>query len=204
MNGTPRLIALLPESTQVTLYLTECRLVVTMMTGNANFATPTPSLAKLTTHLDTLEAAEVLASKGGKGAVQQRDVELAVVQNDMRLLTAFVQSIADANVAAAEAIITSAGLKAGKKPSRKKPAVSVRQGKSLGSVVLDAKALPPPVQYRWQMSVDQKVWTDVPESFKASVTVAGLTAATIYYFRLRTMTNDGLSDWSVVVSIIAH
>lgn len=70
--------------------------------------------------------------------------------------------------------------------------------------MLDARALRRPVQYRWQMSTDQQAWTDLPESFNASTTVEGLTAATIYYFRLRTLTKKGASDWSAPVSIIAH
>ena len=37
-----------------------------------------------------------------------------------------------------------------------------------------------------------------------SATVTGLTPATVYYFRFRTQTIDGLSEWSAPVSIIAH
>jgi hypothetical protein len=34
--------------------------------------------------------------------------------------------------------------------------------------------------------------------------VDGLAAATIYSFRLRTVTNNGPSEWSPPVTIIAH
>ena len=204
MNTLPRSIAVFPNTKQVPQYLTNCRLVVTMVTGNKNLPTPTPPLAQLSAHLDLLEAAEELALKGGMGAVQQRDVDLEAVRNDMRLLKAYVQSVADANATEAESIIKSAGMGIGKKSTRTKPAIAAKQGKVPGRVVLEAKALPRPVQYRWQMSSDQKSWTDLPESFNATITVDGLTPATYYYFRLRTVTRAGPSDWSVVVSIIVH
>jgi hypothetical protein len=54
------------------------------------------------------------------------------------------------------------------------------------------------------MSLDQKVWSDLPATVKASTLVSGLTPATIYYFRFRTLRAAGLSDWSIVVSLIAH
>ena len=204
MNTLPRSIAVFPHNKQVPLYLTNCRLVVTMMTSNKNLPTPTPPLAQLTAHLDLLVAAEELAHKGGMGAVEQRDVALGAVRNDMRLLKAYVQSVADANATEAESLIKSAGMDVKKKRTRTKPSVEARWGKAPGTVVIEAKALPPPVQYRWQMSTDQNTWTDLPETFKAKVTVSGLTPVTVYHFRLRTVTNDGLSSSSVVVSIIVH
>src|SRR6185312_13741039 len=96
------------------------------------------------------------------------------------------------------------GMDVRKKSTWSKPPVEAKQGVAPGSVMLDAKALPRPVQYRWQMSTDQATWTDLPESFKAKITAFGLTPATVYYFRLRTITNNGPSDWSMVASIIAH
>ena len=204
MNTLPHSIAVFPHNKQVPLYLTNCRLVVTMIAGNKNLPTPTPPLAQLTAHLDLLEAAEELARKGGMGAVEQRDVALAVVRNDMRLLKAYVQSVADANATEAESLIKSAGMDVTKKRTRTKPPVEARRGKAPGTVVIEAKALPPPVQYRWQMSTDQNTWTDLPETFKAKVTVSGLTPVTVYHFRFRTVTNDGLSSFSVVASIIVH
>jgi len=184
--------------------LTNCRLVITMLTGNANFPNPTPPLAQVSAHLDLLAAAEEFAHKGGKGTVPKRDLDLGTVRNDMRLLQAYVQSVADANATEAESIIKSAGMDIKKKSTRTKPPVGVKHGKVPGTVVLEAKALALPVQYRWQMSTDQEKWTDLPETFKSKVALDGLTPATIYYFRLRTVTNAGLSSFSVVVSILVH
>jgi hypothetical protein len=205
MNAAPRFIAVFPEASQIPQFSASCRLVVTMMTGNPNFASPMPALTQFTAHLDALDADEQLARKGGKGAVQQRNVSLGLVRNDMRLIKAYVQSVADTHpLTEAESIIHSAGMEARLRTGRIKPPVGARDGKVPGQVVLDAKALKAPVAYRWQMSTDQASWTDLPETFRAATMVAGLTPATTYYFRLRTMTREGLSEWSPVVSIIAR
>jgi len=204
MRSVPRFIAVFPENNQIPQYMADCRLVVTMMTSNKNLLNPMPALPQISSHLDTLEADEELARKKGKGAAQQRDVSLGVLRSDMRLLKAYAQSVADANPTEAEAIIRSAGMGVGKKSTRTKPSVGARQGNAPGRVVLDARALPRPVQYRWQMSTDQTTWTDLPDTFNASTTVDGLTAATVVYFRLRTITRNGPSDWSAVVNLIVH
>ena len=204
MKNSPRFIAVFPEIPQVSQYMTNCEVVITKMTDNANVPDPTPTLAQVSAHLATLKECEELAHQGGMGAIDQRDVALMVVRADMRLLKAYVQNRADANLAESKSIITSSGMGVGKKKAKGKAHVAVKDGKTPGSVVLDCKALRRPVVYRWQMSTNQEAWSDLEESFKASLTVEGLTPATIYYFRLRTMTRNGLSDWSVVVSIIVR
>ena len=205
MKTAPRWIAVFAKPTQVPVYINNCRLVVTMMTGNPYFPTPTPPLALVTTHIDTLDAHELLARKGGVGLFEQRDASLGVLQIDMRLVKAHVQSVADAHPhAEAESIIKSAGMGVGKKPTRTKATIAAKHGEIPGRVVLRAKALPGPVQYRWQMSTDQQTWTDLEETFKAETTVDGLMPATVHYFRLWTVTRHGLSGWSQVVSIVVH
>jgi hypothetical protein len=205
MNTITTVIAVLPESPHVvSRYLMACRLIVTMMTDNQNFPTPTPPLAEVSADLEALEASEGLAKKGGKGMVQQRDVVLRKVHHKMTMLKAYVQSAANAEPDQAEAIVHSAGMSVGKPRTRTKLPVEVKYGDAVGKVVLDAKALPQPVQYRWQMSTDQKTWTDLPESFKTKSVVEGLVPATIYSFRLRTVTKNGPSEWSPPVTIVAH
>ena len=136
--------------------------------------------------------------------VQERDVALCHAHGLVTVLKAYVQSVANGAGEKAEAIVQSAGMDVGKPRARTKPAVGVRYGNAPGKVVLDAKALPQPVQYHWQMSHDQETWTDLPETFKTKTVLEGLTRATVYSFRLRTVTNHGLSEWSSPVTIVAH
>lgn len=205
MNAIRTFIAMLPEGVQnVPRYMTACRLIVTMMTGNPSFPTPTPPLSEVSAALDALEASEELANKGGKGMVKQRDVALRAVHTKMNVLKAYVQGTANAEPDRGEAIILSAGMKVGKPRMRTKLPVEAKHGSGPGRVVLDAKALPKPVQYRWQMSTDQATWTDLPETFKTKTTVEGLVPSMVYSFRLRTVTRNGPSEWSPPVTIMAH
>jgi len=205
MNGIPIFIAMLPESPQnVSRYLTACRLIVTMMTGNPHFPTPTPTLSEISADLDALAANEELARRGGKGMVKQRDVVLRTVHTKMTVLKGYVQSVANAEPDQAEAIVLSAGMDIGKPRTRTKRPVQAKHGNAPGSVVLDTKAVPKPVQYRWQMSADQTTWTDLPETFRTKTVVEGLVPATVYSFRLRTMTRNGSSEWSSPVTIVTH
>jgi hypothetical protein len=70
--------------------------------------------------------------------------------------------------------------------------------------VLIARAIKGQGSYQWQMSSDQVNWLDLPPTVVASTAVAGLTPATISWFRFRTLTEAGYSAWSAPVSIIAH
>lgn len=205
MNTTNSIIAVLPETTtNVPQYLGSSRLIVTMMTGNANFPAPTPPLSEVSTQLDTLEACEELARKGGKGTTEARNVALRKSHSEMRLLRAYVQNTADKSPAQAAAIIESAGMKVGKPRTVTKLPLAAKQGNASGAVTLEAKAVQRPVQYHWQMSADTTTWTDLPHTFTSKTEASGLTPATIYSFRMRTVTRSGASEWSPPVSIIAH
>jgi hypothetical protein len=205
MNAIATFIAVLPETTQkVSRYLAACRLVVTMMTDNESFPAPTPPLSEVSADLDDLEAREELAMKGGKGMTKERDVVLRKAHGKMTVLRAYVQNAANAEPEKAEAIIHSAGMKVGKPRTRTKLPMQAKYGNAVGRVVLDTRAVPKPVQYRWQMSTDQTTWTDLPETFKTRTTVEDLVPATVYSFRLRTVTRNGPSDWSPPVTIVAH
>jgi hypothetical protein len=205
MNPMMNIIAVLPEGPQnVAQYLTACRLIVSMMTGNPSFPAPSPPLSEVSANLDDLAAKEELARRGGKGMVQQRDVALRRAHSMVTMLKAYVQCVANADPERAEAIVLSAGMSVGKQRTRTKLPVQAKHGDAPGRVVLAARALPKPVQYRWQMSTDQTTWTDVSESFRAKTTLEGLLPATVYSFRLRTVTRNGPSEWSSPVSIVAQ
>jgi hypothetical protein len=165
MNGIPTIVAVLPESPQnVPRYLTSCHLIVSMMTDNPNFPEPAPPLSEVTGELNKLATCEELARKGGKGMVPERDVALRRAHNKVTVLKAYVQSVANEDPEKAEATIHSAGMNVAKPRTRTKLPIQARLGDGHGRVVLDAKALPKPVQYRWQMSTDQETWTDHPGS----------------------------------------
>ena len=150
MNAITPIIAVLPESPEsVTRYLMACRHIVSRMTGNPSFPAPTPPLSEVSTDLDALVAREELALKGGKGMAQERDVALRGAHSHMTMLKAYVQVTANAEPEKAEAIVLSSGMDVAKPRTWTKPPIEAKLGDAPGRVVLDAKALPKPVQYRW-------------------------------------------------------
>ena len=126
------------------------------------------------------------------------------LRGDMRQLKSGVQVVADNNITHAQEIIESAGMYFMKRLKRAKTPIAVRYGGGLGLVELLAKAISGKGSYEWQMSSNQVDWMDLPPTVKASTSVSGLTPATIYYFRFRTLTVTGYSDWSIAISYIAH
>ena len=71
-----------------------------------------------------------------------------------------------------------------------------------GSVNLAAKAAAKRASYNWQYSTDQKTWTTVPPTLQAKAGVSGLTAGTLYYFRVQPLLPTGEQNWSDMVSFI--
>src|SRR5207342_3258540 len=76
------------------------RNVVTMMTGNPAFVTPYPTLASLTTALDTLGTTTEAAMDRSRQAIATRNAARAVVLSLLRQLSAYVQSHSVGDVAA--------------------------------------------------------------------------------------------------------
>jgi hypothetical protein len=179
-----------------------CSVVVTKMKGNTWFPSPPVALGDVESHLQQLVDAEKHAHKGPVGAAEERNVELGVVRTDMRLLVAYVQAVSDSNIGSGPAIIESAGLSVAKSRGRAKDPFSVKHGKVPGRVRLSVKAIGRGTYY-WQMSLDQEHWSSLPETNQSRTTVDGLTAGTRYYFRFRTLSRNGLSEWSMAIGIFA-
>jgi hypothetical protein len=182
----------------------QCRGIVTKMTGNPSFQSPTIDLSQVSKDIDALDAAEILTQKGPKGAAADRNARLLVVRAEMRQLKAYVQSCADADPAGAQLIIEGAGMFVMKQVAKAKAEIAARYGEVSGAVVLTARAHKGRASYKWQMSTDQISWSDLPESLVSTCTVSGLTPVTLYFFRFRVMTTAGLSAWSTAVSLIVH
>ena len=90
-NPEPR-VALAFLRRTVALLLLFGRNVVTMMTGNPAFTTPFPTLATVTTALDTLETAAEAAMDRSRVAIANRNAATAAVLSLLRQLAAYVQS----------------------------------------------------------------------------------------------------------------
>ncbi len=180
--------------------------IVTSMTGNAYFPSPTPTLASVTAHLADLEAAEIVANTRAKGAAAARDVKLrGEVDSDLQGLRAHVQLCADADLDHATAIIESAAMNVKKRAVRVKLDLSARLANVSGTVILMAKAAAPRASYEWAYSLDEKTWVSVPISLVAKTTVSGLSPLTTYAFRYRIFTQKGgQGDWHQAITLFVR
>jgi hypothetical protein len=198
----PRVSVALNPSTHVPDLITQAKAVVSALTGNVYFPSPTPSLATMSTHIAELELAETVAQTKAKGAAAARDVKLRALQDDLHAIKSYIQQIANANPGNAEAIVTSTTLTLRKATPRIKQDLAAKHGAVSGSVRLVAKSAGHRASYQWQWSLDQKVWTDLPVTIQARTTVLNLTPAVMHYFRYHPVTKTGPGDWSQVVSLL--
>ena len=176
--------------------------IATNMTSNPYFKAPVPPLATLTADNAKLEIAEEAAATKTKGAVAARDAQKKIVIDDLHLLKAYVQSVANADEANAETIIKSAGMNVRKVTPRVKQALTLKPGKVSGEVKLVAKAAASRASYEWQSSTEGNTLTPLPSTLQARTTLANQTPGTTLYARHRAVTKTGPSDWSQPASML--
>jgi hypothetical protein len=177
------------------------RSVVTAMTGQPLFPSPSPSLAKVGDDVDALAAAEVAVLTRAYGTRSMRDASLAVVRADFSQLAAYVQAIADASLVGQAAVLVAAAGMSFKKPSLwDTPVFRVVDGPVSGSVKLIARWAGDRATYAFEYSPDGKTWILVGVRLQCKTPLSGLTPGQTYSFRCRVLTKDGPGDWCDVVS----
>ena len=202
INPIRRITAVLKLSKRVAQAIQQARLIVQSMTGNANFPTPSPALNTVSGHIDDLENAQLAALTRAQGTVEARNVALAVVAEDLRDLTFYVQTIADASPASSEAIIESAGLAVKRISPRTTTDFEAKNSTISGNVILKARAGGQRTSHDWQISINGSQWTSLPGTIQAKTTVTALTPGSRQYFRHRLVTKDGPQAWSQPVSLV--
>jgi hypothetical protein len=197
-------LVVLKLSTKVKTVITYAQSVATAMASNAtSFASPTPTLANFQADISALVTAETAVLARTKGAVETRNAKLAIVKGDLDNLRTYVQAVADAaNPSNAAALIESAGMTVRKVTLHDKAQLGVKQGSVSGTVVLMAKAAGKRAAYDSQYSTDQKTWTSGAPTLQAKTGVSGLTAGTVYFFRVQPLLRTGEQNWSDIVSFM--
>ena len=180
------------------------RRVISMLTGNPNYVTPSPTLADLTNKTDALENAEA-AMDGSKIKTQQRDIALNNFMAIMTQMQAYVQNVANGDV---EKILSS-GFEV--RNPRTKP-VKLAAPDKLSIVPLSNA-----VTIKWKANAKSKLnvvqmsttgldkdWELRGESTKSTITIGELTPGTSYYFRIAHVNAAGIGDWSETVVCIPN
>jgi hypothetical protein len=201
---TPRPIASLNLPTKVLALINLAQAIGKALTNNPHIPNPVPTPSALATAVAALVAAENNALTRVKGAVVQRNAAKKGLVQQLQLLKANVQSIADADPDNALTIIESAGITV-RKPAVRKPRVfAVTSGATSGTAKLVAASAGPRTSYEWEYSADGgKTWLAASPSIQAKTTVPGLPSGTMVQFRYRAVTpKAGAADWSAPVSLL--
>lgn len=179
------------------------RHIVSSMTDNKNFLSPTPALADVSAALDTLEAAAAQV-QFARSEVTTRTVTLDNVESRLdqvlTQLAAYVESVAGKD----DTLITSAGMETKAAPSAPTlpsvpQAVSAAAGDHDGELVLWWKPVPNAKSYIVESSTDPATatsWEQVGIATSASKTIGNLKSGTRFWFRIAAIGAGGQSGWS--------
>ena len=165
----------------------------------ATFKTPDLPLTELDARLEKLRISFEAAQDGSRTerALMYQDEEL--VDNGLRVLSGYVDRIADGN----EASILSSGVHLSKQPGPiEKPILSATNGKLQGTADLKRKAVTGAKSYLWQFSVNGADWELAGASTTAKFTVTGLTSVMRYYFRVAAITTEGTTAYTDPVALV--
>jgi hypothetical protein len=185
--------------------IVKTRFIVTSMTGNGNFTTPSPTLATITANVNALEAASIAAKGGGKDDTANMRAKEAALDLSLTLLGYYVEIIASANPANAEAIVLSAGMDVRSRGRNFKHSFEVSSTGNVGEVRFQQAGVSRG-SYEYQMSIDisnDANWQRIYNGTRNRFVKSGLASGTRYYFRAASISKNGLSPWSVVKPMIA-
>jgi hypothetical protein len=177
--------------------------IVKGMTGNAYFATPSPTLAVLTAAIADLQTTETLALTRAKGAAVLRNEKRATLVSLLQQERSYVQGIADLNPENGGSIIQSAGLAVKKVPVHPPRVFAAKAGAVSGSVTLVVPSAGTRSSYEWESSTDgAKAWVAMPPTIQAKTSITGLTPGSSVQFRYRAVTpKGGAGDWSLPITM---
>lgn len=178
--------------------------IVTQMTGNANYPTPSPALATITTKANALEAAlgaQAIAQQAAKSATTNLETAEKAADTAVNSLSNYVWETSGGD----EAKIQSAGmsLRAPKTPTTSLPApqnLSVTVGDSDGELDGSWDRVNKAKNYEVQVSDDpptSSTWRAGDIVSASKVTLTGLTSGAKQWLRVRALGPKGLkSPWS--------
>jgi len=174
--------------------------VVTSMTDNDNFPTPSPTLTVISTALSAFTVALAEAAGGGVEKTAIKNAKRAELVSLMRQLASYVLTTGDGDMTK----LLSSGFPA-QKTSRPKigplptPAAPfLTQGPVTGSLGASTQPINGAYIYNWRLALASAptVYVKQVQTPAASNTFEGLTAGQIYNVQLNAVGTAGTTDWS--------
>jgi hypothetical protein len=180
----------------------KARHIVLMMTGNVNFTSPIPSTTVVATTTNQLEALSLKAKDGNRSdraTVRAKERELDMLLKQMAV---YIEGVANMNPNTAEAVILSSGFDIRKNSTRTIPPISGKPTGKPGELKLQCQAVDRGT-HEFQMCTDltKQDWNTINRGTRGRILVTGLPPGAWYYFRHRTITAQGTSEWSDVIAV---
>jgi hypothetical protein len=186
------------------------RQIVTALTGNADFASPQPPLAEVTTTIDNLETAysDVLAArqeaKEKTSAQNQKEEDF---DRALSRLASYVESASGGDETKIKSVGMDVRATATSAQGLDLPAsLAATAGDHEGEIDLQWDKVPRAKSYVLQSSTDPPTstsWQHQAVSTKSRITIEGLTSGTKYWFRVAAVGANGQSGWSDPATKIA-
>jgi hypothetical protein len=179
--------------------------IVTMMTGNANFTTPNPTLAAITTQKNTTStsiAAYDTSKAGTEAALVTRDANVTTLKNLLTQLVGYVENVSGGDAAKIESAGMSvrASTAAPVGPVTQVLELVLSQGDFEGTLDVVWKPVRGAKSYEIQISADPPAptsWAAKMTASKSSATLEGLTSGTKLWARVRAVGADNKpGPWS--------
>jgi len=189
----------------VSLLIEFARNIVTMMTGNALFATPFVPLAQITTAVNDLELKFKAALNGGKQQKADLRISAKTLIALLRKQAAYIDSIA----CGSDSVILSSGYHITPQPaSRLLPEFDLGHGENSGEVIARHKAAKGARAYIWQHAPDplpnlDSGWSIAGYTTQSKFTDTELVSGSKHWYRVAWVTKTGLSSWGDPMMIIA-
>jgi len=188
-------------------FLGKVRFILTEMTGNANFPTPDPSLASVTTLANEFEQAINDAEAGGSYDKSVRDSKKEELIDTMHNLGIYVLFTAKGDRLIAE----SSGFSIAKDPTPQPPiekpgGLSLTDGANAGELLLLFRRVLGARSYLYQISLDpldESKWVTQHGTVRKNL-FTGLESAKRYYVRVIAIGTNNQVVYSDVVSRVSQ
>jgi len=181
------------------------RNVITLMTGNPKYPTPSPTLAAVTTSVNDFETAVHDALDGGKIAIATRNAARVSLLALMRQLAAYVQGHCDADLLA----LLSSGFQAvrapspvGTLPAPQNPRLSLTD--KSGELLFKFDRVKNANNYSIQTApAANGPWEDEDLSTASRVLIGGLAPGEVIWARACANGSAGASEWTAPTTAMA-
>lgn len=194
-------VALKLKSLTVLELLQQAKLIVTKMTGNANFATPDPPLLSITAAVATLQTSND-AVAAAKKTLSEKVAKQELDEQALKDLLTYEGNYVDNRAKGDKVIIESAGMPSSDQggPVGQLPAptdFSATAGDMAGEIDLHWDGVKGAKSYTIQLSVDTaSLWVPAGTSTKSKFAAQGLVSGRQYWFKVAALGTAGQGAWS--------